>query len=64
MKTKTFKPKTSLICNQKGQSVLEYVIISGLIGIFCLVAVGSFGKTIKSKIEQMDKKVSGRLLIK
>lgn len=49
--------------NERGQGVLEYVIISGLIGVFCLVAVGKFGKTVKNKIEQMDKKVSGKLLI-
>lgn len=55
---------SKILKNQKGQGVLEYVIISGLIGIFCLVAVGNFGKTIKSKIDQMDKKVSGRILIK
>lgn len=49
--------------NERGQGVLEYVIISGLIGVFCLVAVGKFGKTVKNKIEQMDKRVSGKLLI-
>ncbi len=49
--------------NEKGQGVLEYAIISGLIGVFCLVAVGKFGKTVKNKIEQMDKRVSGKLII-
>lgn len=46
---------------QKGQSVLEYVILSSLIGIFCLLAVQQFGKTIQGKIETMDKVISGRL---
>lgn len=61
---KKFCSISKVLKNQKGQGVLEYVIISGLIGIFCLVAVGNFGKTIKNKIDQMDKKVSGRILIK
>jgi hypothetical protein len=39
--------------NQKGQGVMEYLILSGLIGIFCLVAVKQFGEVVKVRIERM-----------
>ncbi|MFT6633563.1 MAG: hypothetical protein ACJAS4_003534, partial [Bacteriovoracaceae bacterium] len=34
--------KFKLIKNQKGQGVMEYVILTGLVGIFCLAAVKKF----------------------
>lgn len=43
--------------NEKGQGILEYIILSGLIGIICLVAVKSVGKTIKTRINQMNQKI-------
>lgn len=61
---KLLKKLNEITKNERGQGVLEYVIISGLIGVFCLVAVGKFGKTVKGKIEQMDKRVSGKLIIR
>lgn len=51
---KTNKKK---ILNQKGQGVMEYVIISSLIGIFCLVAVKQFGGVLKTRINQMETKI-------
>lgn len=48
------KTSTKLLKNQKGQGVLEYIILTGLIGIFCLAAVGKVGSTIKSKFGQIN----------
>jgi Flp pilus assembly pilin Flp len=45
------------IKNQKGQGIMEYVIISSLIGICCLAAVQSFGAKVKDRISVMQKQV-------
>lgn len=42
-----------LISNQKGQGVMEYVIISSLVGIVCITAVKGFGKVIRERVEGM-----------
>jgi Flp pilus assembly pilin Flp len=46
-----------LVKNQKGQGIMEYVIISSLIGICCLAAVKSFGDKVKDRIAVMQKQV-------
>lgn len=43
-----------LVTNQKGQGVMEYVIISSLVGIVCITAVKGFGDVIKKRIEIMQ----------
>ena len=58
---KLFLRKTN---NQKGQSVMEYVILTGLIGIFCLAGVKRFGKSLETRLNQMDKKIKKELVIK
>lgn len=50
--------------NQKGQSVMEYVILTGLIGIFCLAGVKRFGKSLETRLNQMDRKIKKELVIK
>lgn len=42
---------------QKGQGVMEYIIICSLVGVFCLVAVREFGNNLKTRIKVMDKKI-------
>ena len=49
--------------NDKGQSVLEYVILTGLIGIFCMMGVKQFGKRMKTRIDQMNKKIEQNVRI-
>jgi hypothetical protein len=49
--------KGEKMLNQKGQSLVEYVIISSLIGIVCLIAVKQFGEVIKTRVEWMEKSV-------
>ena len=39
--------------NQQGQALMEYVIVSGLVGIMCLMAVKQFGGVIKQRVEDM-----------
>lgn len=53
-----------IIRNQKGQGIMEYVIISSLIGICCLVAVKSFGDVIQKRIENMRSQVSNQIALK
>lgn len=46
-----------IIRNQKGQGIMEYVIISSLVGICCLVAVKEFGDVIKKRVDNMKGQV-------
>ena len=43
--------------NQKGQGVMEYVIISSLVGIVCITAVKGFGGVIKTRVEEMKESI-------
>jgi len=42
-----------LLKNQKGQGVMEYVIISSLVGIVCIAAVKGFGEVVQKRVENM-----------
>ena len=46
-------PNSKILKNQKGQGVMEYVIISSLVGIVCITAVKGFGDVIKERVEDM-----------
>lgn len=50
--------KRSIVRNQKGQGVMEYVIISSLVGIICITAVKSYGKVVKERINDMKEKIT------
>lgn len=52
-----------IIKNQKGQGIMEYVIISSLIGICCLVAVRQFGEVIDKRIKDMKANISQEIQI-
>jgi Tfp pilus assembly protein PilE len=52
------------IKNQKGQGIMEYVIISSLVGICCLVAVKSFGEVIQKRIASMQSQVVKEISLK
>ena len=45
--------KQLLVKNHKGQGVMEYVIISSLVGIVCITAVKGFGDVIKQRVDDM-----------
>lgn len=53
-----------LLKNQKGQGIMEYVIISSLIGICCLVAVRQFGEVVQKRVENMKSQVSEQIALK
>ena len=42
---------------QLGQGVMEYIIISSLVGIFCLVAIKQFGSVIQRRISVMKQAI-------
>ena len=46
--------KKRMLKDQKGQGVMEYVIISSLVGIVCIIAVKGFGDVVKKRIENMQ----------
>ena len=43
--------------NQKGQSIMEYIIISSLIGVFCLMAVKQLGGVIQRRINMIKENI-------
>lgn len=49
--------------NQKGQGMLEYVILTGLIGIFCLTVFKTMGKSLKTRMNNINKKITKELTI-
>jgi hypothetical protein len=53
-----------IVKNQKGQGIMEYVIISSLVGICCLVAVKEFGSVIQKRIENMKSFVAKEVQLK
>ncbi len=50
--------------NEKGQGIMEYVIISSLVGICCLVAVKQFGEVIQNRINNMKAQVTEGIQLK
>lgn len=47
-----------LIRNEKGQGIMEYVIISSLVGIICITVVKGFGEVIRERVEDMKKSIT------
>lgn len=54
----------NLIRNQKGQGIMEYVIISSLIGICCLVAVKQFGEVVQKRVQSMKAQIAEQITLK
>ena len=44
--------------SNKGQAMMEYIIISSLVGIFCLGAMKLYGQTIKTRIKHMKSEIT------
>ena len=51
------KQVRTILRNQRGQGVMEYVIISSLVGIFCLVAMKQFGQSVQKRVEIMQREI-------
>ena len=54
---KSYQDLKKFANNQKGQGVMEYVIISSLVGIVCITAVKGFGDVIKERVEDMKQSI-------
>jgi hypothetical protein len=50
--------------NQKGQGVMEYVIISSLVGIVCITAVKGFGSVIRNRVDDMKEQITDNIEMK
>ncbi len=46
-----------VLASPQAQSVLEYVILTSLIGIFCLVGIKQFGERLKTRINKMNQNI-------
>lgn len=53
-----------LLKNHQGQTLMEYMILAGLVGALCLVSVRNFGESIKSKLEQATQKINKTIVIR
>jgi hypothetical protein len=54
----------NILRNQKGQGIMEYVIISSLVGICCLVAVRQFGDVVQKRIDNMKSQITSEIELK
>jgi hypothetical protein len=54
----------TLLANHQGQGIMEYVIISSLVGICCLIAVKQFGAVIQKRIENMKSQIAHEIDLK
>jgi len=47
--------------DQKGQGVLEYILISSLVGIFCLAAIKQVGKVLQKRVQNLKSSITREL---
>ncbi len=45
----------------EGQSMIEYVIVTSLVGMFCLVAMKELGGVIRTSITHVKKEISQQI---
>lgn len=48
----------------KGQGVMEYMIITSLVGVLCIAAMKDFGSVVKKRIESAKTKIVDNINIK
>lgn len=60
--TKELKMKKT-VANQNGQGMLEYIILTGLVGIFCLAAFKTMGERLKTRVNHINNKIVNELVI-
>lgn len=58
------KLKKPNFLNNKGQGVMEYLIITSLIGIVSLVAVKAFGKTVRDRLSDVKERLNKEIDIR
>lgn len=57
------KSQKKILKNEKGQGVMEYIILTALVGIFCLAAVKKIGKTMDTRFDQINEKLQKNIVI-
>lgn len=57
------KPKRKIL-NNRGQGVMEYLIITSLVGIVSLVAVKAFGKTVRERLSDVKERLNKEIDIR
>ena len=48
----------------KGQTVMEYVLLTGLIGVFSIFAIRNFGQQIEAKLQSSIKRINKSLRVR
>lgn len=54
----------SILNNPMGQGLMEYMILTGLVSILCLVTIRNFGETIRNKMQQATEKINKTIVIR
>ncbi|MCO4793313.1 MAG: hypothetical protein KC493_06370 [Bacteriovoracaceae bacterium] len=54
----------NVLKNEKGQGVMEYVILASLIGIFCLGAVKKFGDVVNTRVKFMKSEIVDNIRVR
>ena len=49
---------------ETGQGLMEYMILTGLISVLCMLAVRNFGESVKSKLQQATEKINRTIVIR
>jgi len=57
------KVTKSPFLNSQGQSIMEYVILTGLIGLLAMAVIKQFGTTLKTKIEASTQSINRTITI-
>lgn len=52
------------LLKEQGQGLMEYMILTGLISVLCMLTVRNFGDAIKSKLEQATDKINRTIVIR
>ncbi len=50
--------------NERGQGLMEYMILTGLISVLCMLTVRNFGDTVKNKLQQATDKINRTIVIR
>lgn len=58
------RKKSFLRGSQKGQGIMEYMIIASLVGIACLAVMRGFGEVVRDRIRFMKSEIVRNIEIK
>ncbi len=58
---KAIRKLVSFTKNKKGQGVMEYMIITSLVGIACLTAMKNVGSSIENRLDHAKKQINSTI---